>query len=80
MLENSTISADDLREGYDAQLREIEMGRKNIQELIAIVNKCDQQSFASVAELLRLRHRISVAQREETEEIVGLQVDLLFSI
>jgi hypothetical protein len=75
ILENSTVSADDLRQGFDEQLQEIAMERKSTSELIGYVNKCNEQSFASVAELLRLRLRITIAQREESEEIVGLQND-----
>ena len=75
ILENSTISEDELKQGYDELIDEVARARENTESLINSVNKCDEQSFASVAELLRLRLKITVAQREEAEEIVNLQKD-----
>ena len=75
ILENSTISDDELKQGYDELIEKVADARTNTESLITIVNKCDEQSFASVAELLRLRLKITIAQREETEEIVNLQKD-----
>lgn len=75
ILENSTVSEYELKQGYDELIDDVIEARVATDSLITTVNKCDEQSFASVAELLRLRLKITVAQREEFEEIVNLQKD-----
>ena len=69
ILENSTISEDELKQGHDELIDEVAQAREDTESLIITVNKCDEQSFASVAELLRLRLKITLAQREEMDPL-----------
>ena len=60
IIEISTVSEEDLKVGNQELVVELESQRLKAGKLIATVNKCDRQSFASIAELLRLRLKIMV--------------------
>ena len=56
----------------------LEVKRREAADLVNEVDKLDYQGFLSVAELLRLRMKITRAQREEVEELERLQSDKVF--
>lgn len=56
----------------------LEVKRREAANLVNEVDKLDYQGFLSVAELLRLRMKITRAQREEVEELERLQSDKVF--
>jgi hypothetical protein len=56
----------------------LEAKRREAANLVNEVDKLDYQGFLSVAELLRLRMKITRAQREEVEELERLQSDKVF--
>ncbi len=71
-----------LRSAEDEQFRvhnhkneEAEQLYAKAKELLEVEDKYDIQCFLAVSELLKLRLRILVAQREEVEEVHRLQVD-----
>jgi cellulose biosynthesis protein BcsQ len=72
IIENSVISEEDLKFGHDDLIEQLSNSRVDAAKLITDVNRWERQSFSSVAELLRLRLRIMIAQREEVEEVSEL--------
>jgi len=56
----------------------LEAARGEASALINEVDRLDYQGFLSVSELLRLRLRIMIAQREEVEELSRLHADKAF--
>jgi len=56
----------------------LDLCREEAAALISEVDRLDHQGFLSVSELLSLRLRISVAQREEIEELAQLKSDREF--
>jgi hypothetical protein len=72
VIENSVLSESDLQLGHEHLIQQLVASRAEAAKLITDINKWERQSFSSVAELLRLRLRIMIAQREEIEEVSEL--------
>ncbi len=75
-LEKAIVSAEEDNHRLVVQYNTVnEEDMKNATELWEEVDKYEFQCYHAVAELLRLRFRIMVAQREEVEELERLQYD-----